>query len=651
MQNLIDSYSNPFADYNANGMDSRTILNYWCDPFNFIQFSGINESTIYKDINSIVFMGGRGSGKTMFLRYWSYHVQKLLALSIPNHENDKQLLNFIKSKGGLGFYLRIDGPVLRSFEGYNVKPEKWDFIFTHYFELIVARAYIEVIHDLVSLKALNAKIVNTKLVPKIAPILGSKLSKIKTIEDILNRIETLISEVTTYRGTIPLREVNFNPSKGFASQTLSFKLPALIQENVNELQNIKFIIFIDEYENFSVQQQRMINTLLKFTGSHLTFRIGMRSEGFRTFATSSTDDFIKEGREYSKVIFEDVLIKDSGYQNYLKGIAKKRLENMKIFKENQFTDISEILGKNENIEQEAIDLVKSDTKHFKFYEKELSNIKIDDISYKENPLLELLNILWVIRGNPPKITKKSMFDYLNKKTTVDSKKYKRDYIDKYKLSLMFLLASIYHENKKYYSFNTFCFLSSGIVGHFIELCRHSFNFAAFENPDALFNEGTISKDQQDKAARAVAITELQGIQRIEDHGNLLYKFTLNIGNIFSDYHKDPRLRYPETNQFSVDKLSLEGTYFSAFSSALKWSIIQQKPSIQQTSPGKHRKDIYTINRIFSPQFGISSRTRGGVCEEYKPEDIIELMTKDDVKPKKMQQKTAKKSTNQTDLFK
>jgi len=193
-------------------------------------------------------------------------------------------------------------------------------------------------------------------------------------------------------------------------------------------------------------------------------------------------------------------------------------------------------------------------------------------------------------------------------------------------------------------------LSSGIVGHFIELCRHSFKYAAFEIPDELFNNGIILKDQQDKAAREVAFTELQSIQRIEDYGNLLYKFTLNIGNVFSEYHKDDRMRYPETNQFFVDKNSLEGKYKSAFDAALKWSIIQRKSSIQQTSPGKHRNEIYTINRIFSPQFGISYRTRGGVCEEYKAQDIIDLMTKDEIRPQKMGSMPVKKNVKQEGLF-
>lgn len=638
MHYLKDSYSNPFADYNANGMDSKTVLNYWCNPFAFVSFSGLDEKSIYTEKNPIVFMGGRGSGKTMFLRYWSYQVQKLRILSNPNHIDNKEILSSFKENGGLGFYIRIDGPVLKSFNGCDLPNAQWESIFTHYFELIIARAYIELIQDLLLEKAINADLINNVFIPGIVSLLGIDV-KSKDIEEVLNQIEILISEVTTFRGMIPLQKIHFTPAKVFPSQSLSFGIAELIQHQIKDLASIKFVLFIDEYENFSEHQQRMVNTLLKFVKPYITFRIGMRLEGFRTFATVTTDDYIKEGRDYRQVIFDDVLIKNKGYQNYLKDIAKKRLEGIKVFKERNLTDITEILGKNEDLEQEAKSLtIRNRKRHFVYYKKLISSDKIETLTYEENPLLELLNIIWVLRGEDPNEVKVTMNDYLCGINNDKSKKYKQDYVDKYKMSLMFLLASIYHENKRYYSFNTFCYLSSGIVGNFIELCRQSFQFAAFEDPETLFTTGIISRDQQDKAAREVAFIELQGIQRIENFGNLIYKFTLNIGNIFSDYHKDDQLRYPETNQFYVDKNNIEGLYRDAFKTALKWSVIQRKQSIQQTSPGKHRKDIYTINRIFSPQFGISCRTRGGVSEEYNSDDIVSLMTQDQVKSKKLGKK-------------
>ena len=628
--NLKDSFKNPFSEYNANVMDPKTILSYWCNPFNFRQFAEVMESEVYSDKMPIVFKGGRGTGKTMFLKYLSYPVQ--IQEANANNANKISIISHLKEKGGIGFYIRIDGPKLRSFEGLDLKPEIWDFIFTHYFELVVCREYIDVISDLIKKNVLDEKEINNNFIPKIAKILGKSKKEFNNINDILVDLDNKIQEVTDFRSNIRISNIQFQPSKVFLSQSLSFETPKIAKETISEFdEDISFIILIDEYENFNEQQQRMVNTLLKFIKPGITFRIGMRLEGFRTYHTISKDDFIKEGRDYREIVYKEMLMKDRGYQSFLKDVAKKRLEKIKIFKEKGFLDISDFLGKSENLLNESIDLVRNyPDKHFNLLNN-LSSEEIKLIKNRENPLLEMLNILWVSRGIKVKKINKVMNNYLEGKKTEDVKKYKRDYVDKYKLSLMFLLASVYRKNKMYYSFNTFSFLSSGIVGHFIELCRESFGYAVFEDKDKLLTQGKISKNAQDKAALTVANKELQQIQRIEDYGNYLYRFIKNLGNMFRVFHKDKMIRYPETNQFTVDIGALEKKIRDAFSAAVKWSVIQKKPSLQQPAPGKDIKDIYTINRIFSPSFGISYRTRGGYSVEFSSSKIEEFMTKEDVK--------------------
>lgn len=629
--NLNDSYKNPFSEYNANVMEPKTILSYWCSPFNFMQFAGVNESDVYTDKMPIVFIGGRGTGKTMFLKYFSFPVQIEEARKIVN-DNRSSLTHFIQ-KGGIGFYLRIDGPRLRSFTGAGVSDETWLSIFTHYFELVLGREYIAVLKRLTEDEILNKKSVSQDFIPKIDKLIGNASKKSRSFEDILAEIDNKLLEVDEFRANIRFSNISFQPQKAFTSESLSFSIPQIAKETIPEFkEGINFIVLIDEFENFLAPQQRIVNALLKFVEPGITFRIGMRSEGFRTFETISKDDFIKEGRDYRKIVFEEVLIKDKGYQQFLKDIARKRLEKVKLFMEKGFVDISKILDNSENLEEEAKLLTKKNPgKHFDLL-KDKSPHEIKLLENSDNPLIEMLNILWVSRKVGPNEVNQSMKEYLNGENTEKAKKYKRDYIDKYKLSLMFLLASVYRKKKMYYSFNTFSFLSSGIVGHFIELCRNCFQYAEFENRELLFQKGKILPIQQDKAAKIVGDTELHMIQRIEEFGDYLYRFTVNIGNLFRDYHKDKGIKYPETNQFAVDKGAIEEKYRSAFNAALKWSVIQKKPALQQPSPGKHVKDIYTINRIFAPRFEISYRTRGGYSVELTPQDVKKLMTENDVKP-------------------
>jgi len=636
MESLEDSFKNPFSEYNASVMDSNKILDYWCSPLSFSKSTPIHEYEIYQDKMPIVFMGGRGTGKTMFLKYFSYPTQREKALRDDSGKG--AILRQIKLTKGFGFYLKFDGPALRSFEGKGIDTEKWDNIFIHYFELQVCKKYIDGIRDLCQRDQLDVNTINKKFVPNMASKLGRTPDELKTIENIAIEIEYQINEVNDFRRKVAFTETTFDPTTPYTSQDLSFGVVEIARNSIDALKDVNFVLFIDEYENYSDSQQRIINTLMRFCQEYLTLRIGMRLEGFHTFATTSENEFIKENRDYRKIVFEEILIKDNDYRAFLLNVARKRLEAIPYFKEKGFVDISKILGAKENVEQEAISLIKEDPrKHFDIIKSVTGKSVSDEIYNKlkktENPLLEMLNILWLLRGKTPDTIQQSMQEYIHKEKTDNAKKYKRDYVDKYKYSLVFTLATHLHKNKQYYSFNTFCYLSSGIVGLFIELCRRAFQFAFFEKPEQLKENGIIPIELQTRATREVAIAELEMIKRIPKHGDRLHLLATNLGNIFSEYHKDIFIRYPETNQFSLSQDAISDKELKkTFDSAKEWSVVQKKPFPQGDAPGGPRTDLFTLNRIFSPIFNLSYRTRGGFSEEIDEPRLKEMMTHKNIKP-------------------
>lgn len=226
---------------------------------------------------------------------------------------------------------------------------------------------------------------------------------------------------------------------------------------------------------------------------------------------------------------------------------------------------------------------------------------------------------------------KAFEDYKNGTDSEEAHKYKNDYANKYKLSYLFVLRSIYKvESKQYYGFNDFAYLSSGIVGTFLELCRCTFQYAYFSDKEALLN-GKISPEIQTKAALDVANSEFEQIQRISKYGNYVHQFTKNMGKRFAKYHVDKRISYPETNQFCLDskKLQENSVEDKVFKAAIMWSVIQKKKGMQQASIGKDDEEIYILNRIFSPIFQISVRTRGGFNVEINEQEFIELILREE----------------------
>ena len=137
------TYSNPFAKYNANLMTADEILEYWCDPFFGLRASGVDEEQVFVDPQPIVFEGGRGTGKTMFLRYFSHDVQLRRGRrkgGIASASLDRALQN-----GAVGIYVRMDGALVRDFRGKGVDDEVWEAVFVHYFELHVCQRYLELL--------------------------------------------------------------------------------------------------------------------------------------------------------------------------------------------------------------------------------------------------------------------------------------------------------------------------------------------------------------------------------------------------------------------------------------------------------------------------------------------------------------------------
>jgi len=193
-------------------------------------------------------------------------------------------------------------------------------------------------------------------------------------------------------------------------------------------------------------------------------------------------------------------------------------------------------------------------------------------------------------------------------------KYYMDYVNKYKYQLLFILIGIHNSKKKYYSFNTFAYLSSGAVNDFISLCRNTFyhlDIDFFLNykqksviPTAIQSEGSL-----DTAAAEMNKTKLN-----DENGTEMHTFAMNMGNVFKKYHGDIYAKYPETTQFAFnDEVQIDTNKYlqSVRDNLLKWGVIIKKDRPQRITIGLRRGSIYFLNRIFSPLFDISYRTRGG----------------------------------------
>lgn len=619
---LESTYRNPFSEYNANTLDSQQIIDFWASPFEYY-LNEITEEDIAYEKTPIIFSGGRGSGKTMLLKHFSLEAQ----IKRAELENIS-LKDYLIDKKTIGIYVRFDSPLLSSFDGLGNNANQWSIIFTHFFEMAVCKAFLDGF-ILLRKNGVIGKEEEEELISNTIKLLNYE--EFSSLEEIIEELTKEINYVNRYKSDVLFKDINFEPERTYILGELTYKIGEILNQACPIFKEINKLLLIDEYENFLDFQQIIVNSAMKFSKG-IAFRIGMRPMGFHSYDTVSENEHIRENRDYRRIDFENPLIgkNGSGYTDFLYEIAEKRLNSIDYFKENNITNIKKVLGDKEDYLQEALKIVNGRDKHINVYIKDIEKLytkknieyditeeDINKLRCKENPLYEMQNMRMLLKPFDVDYVIKAFDDYKNKVESEEEKKYKNDFENKYKLSYLFVLRSIYKvESKQYYGFNDFAYLSSGIVGIFIELCRRAFQYAFFSEKGNLF-EGHISPEIQTKAALDVSSSEFEQIQRINNVGNQIYLFVKNLGRKFSKRHIDKRITYPETNQFSFDsgelvKGSLEE---KVFRNAVKWSVIQKKKFLQQASIGEDDEEIYIINRILAPTFQISIRTRGGFNEK------------------------------------
>lgn len=638
------SYKNPFAEFDSNVMSSEQIYEFFTEPYDSFT---IPESKITEDKSPIIFIGGRGTGKTMLLRQFSYNVQKIVT-------GKTTYLEKIKNTKYIGVYFRVDKPLLQSLATLGKQSTIVNFeetIFTHYFELTIFKEYLEIIKILENDCKIN---VDDKKYIEILSELRGLLSlstdfNFKTIDDLLQFIIEEINYIWDFQSKKAIDiddSVQFEPRCNLILQgRLSDEFCRTKIFSILGIEETSILLLIDEFESFSEKQQTVINAAMRYNKDYgARLRIGMRPYGFKTFATVNSEDFVKEGRDYSKIEFDNPLIKKGNTNNYfelIKKITEKRLDSVPMFAGKSIVDF---LGEEEDFEAEAKEIVKGKTKHIEIYLKEINKnfnceLTTDSIAFirSDNPLYEMECLRLLLKGESLEYVKKAFEDYKNKINSDEAKKFSNDYDNKYKLSFIFVLCSIYKKEKKgYYSFKDYCYLSSGIIGSFIELCRRAFDMAYFKDNLGL-EQGKISKEIQTDAAYEYSYAERSMIRRIAEYGNKLEIFIKNLGDTFSCIHRDIYIRYPETNLFpSPNSISEENR--KLLEVACMWSLVIKKPNAQDGSGKSNIQDMFMLSRVFSPVFKISYRTRGGFnpikeltddyfSNNFNPETVLKDKTK------------------------
>jgi hypothetical protein len=308
--------SNPFALIKASDYSDRQINSLWVE----MGVDYINAVIEPKVAFSKYILGGKGTGKTHLLRYYSYPVMRL---RYPNNPS----LEVIADNGFLAIFLRATTLDASRFQAAaDVSQLSWQLLFGVYFEL---RLFEGVLDALIDISADSpGKFNDTALISFLSQkVTDGDFAECRSLFDLRSWSVAKKRHID--------HAINNAAFSGQLSVIVPFSLGALcvsLSEAMKhwcaKLEAVPLIYLIDEIENFSVAQQEVVNTLIRYGEGKATFRVTGRLYSRKTFATLDNGEENREGAEFRTVKLDDILRDYAPYPRFAKNFIARRLSEL-----------------------------------------------------------------------------------------------------------------------------------------------------------------------------------------------------------------------------------------------------------------------------------------------------------------------------------
>ena len=310
------SQENPFDLNKASDFTDQEIADQWVDLANAA--GGLVDILNPKSRMPMLLLGGKGSGKTHLMRYCSAPVQA------ARHSGDVAQAAIVD--GYLGIYVTLDALNTDKFAREEPVEDYWSLVFSHYFELWLATALLATIRDCARSESLDfnepefvvAVVGLFDIEPDVTP------SSLNELYDYLTRTRKSIDSIVNnsrLRGERPVFDITFSAGR------LVFGVPELVSRYAPALSDVLFVYLIDEVENLTSDQQRFLNSLIRYRRGSATIRVGGRLYGMKTLETTGSGEPIRRGAEYERVVLDEILRDHpQQYDGLVRSLVAKRLE-------------------------------------------------------------------------------------------------------------------------------------------------------------------------------------------------------------------------------------------------------------------------------------------------------------------------------------
>lgn len=578
-----------------------------------------NKDTFVSDMPTRI-EGGRGSGKTMILRYLSFQSQFSLNREVvPNGTEDR-----------IGLYWRADTQFLRIMTKRTVTDEDWVRVFQHY---LVVKISSELVTSIIQIGKSSSEAISLfeieNTIIKGLDVFGledGNIYDLKTqIDDLLAKTEVEIQNIRNVDSLTCLPHTFLN------------KLTDKIRHAYIALEQSTYCIYIDEYENLLPYQQRVINTYIKHSEPPLIFNVAIKVNGMSETLTLSEErlenraDFNIvnleseiDGGEFKLYVAEIFLKKISQASPHLSkiidldfGALQEKHRTGERKKEDYEASISSKIDRifpgrtHDDLANEVFNTPRYIKKLREEIKKALefkncTTFTPDTFILDDHKKASIVCSSLLFRS---RIAPSEVAEELNKlkEGTENNFTGSRSWEHNNFVGCYLRIITSYKANSTFYSgFDVYAALSNGNVRHFLELARTAIS----QIDDISLTDGlTISNRSQDYAAKVTSEELYREISRFTPYGKQLKSLVAGLGGLFQEYGKRETQSEPEIIHFSLKANTSmpQDSDFKILSEAEKWGVLKSVASTKQKTLGSGVDFDYLFNPVYSPFFNITYR--------------------------------------------
>jgi len=622
---------NPFNITKAVDYSDKELNDFWVD-FPGVGFNDFIKPTL--DMPMII-LGSKGSGKTHIMKHFSYTMQKI--------RHKEEIVNGILEDGYFGTYLRCSGLNAYKFNGRGETEETWETFFSYYLELWLGQLILNNICKLIN--GSNLIVEHKPIIKDILSLFDSaeitvELDNLDDLRDYLNHLQKNIDYSINNRA-FTKKPISESVEVLLSPGSLIFGIPEILSLKIPELKDIKFLYLLDEYENFTFNQQKYFNTLIRERKNPVCFKIGSRRYGIRTKKTLSANEEIKLGSEYDQIDIDDIFRRNkNNFKIFIKSICLKRLRHLNIvIDEDRFEDYFEGFDEEKliiNIKSRGrkhLDKLVSELKNHGFkneYKTIISNIRFSSNIVLERANIMLLHRSWKSGGNLVKesVIINTLCKSYYKNPNKDS--HHGRLLNKHRLDI---IDALQRENnlkvESYIGFNNLIRVSNGIPRHFLIIMKHIYRWNEYlERRSFISLDEKISSSTQLNAINDTSSWFVEDAKIPGNNGNQIKDCIERL----CDYMRELRFSSlpPECSisSFSIDSKVIPSEIDEIINFLEQYSYIIKIDSGRRNKNLNSRNHTYQINGLLSAQWELSLARRGIV--DFNLAEITAIfMPKDD----------------------